>query len=314
MLAAAAALPIIVTGRARAQQRPVTIVVGSTPGGSTDTMARLMAKLLTVETGRSFVVDNKPGGAGNIASAHVARSAPDGNTLLLASPSFTVNPSLHKNLKFDPVADFTPVSMFARAPNLLVARKDAPYATTAELIAYAKAHPNRINAAVAGQGSSVHLATEELKLRTGITMTAIPYKGTTPALADIIGGSVDLMFVGIVSALPQVQSGALRALGVGSKSRVAKLPAVPSLSDTVDGFESSAWFGLAAPAGLDGKVLAGLDEAVRKCVAQAEFNEKLEFEGAVRVSMSQGEFAQFVREDVARWRDVIQRSGIKVDG
>lgn len=314
MLAAAAALPAIVSGRARAQQRPVTIVVGSTPGGSTDTMARLMAKLLTVETGRSVVVDNKPGGAGNIASAHVARSAPDGTTLLLASPSFTVNPSLHRNLKFDAVADFTPISMFARAPNLLVARKDAPYATTAELIAYAKAHPNRINAAVAGQGSSVHLATEELKLRTGITMTDVPYKGTTPALADIIGGSVDLMFVGIVSALPQVQSGALRALGVGTKARVGKLPNVPPLSDTIDGFESSAWFGLAAPAGLDGKVLAGLDEAVRKCVAQPEFTEKLDFEGAVRVSMTQREFAQFVRDDVARWRDIIQRSGIRVDG
>lgn len=137
LLAAAAALPLVPTraGPARAQQRPITIVVGSTPGGPTDTMARVMARLLTLETGRSVVVESKPGGAGNIASAQVARSAPDGSVLLLASPSFTVNSSLHRNLKFDPVADFTPITMFARAPDLLVARKDAPYGSTAERVA-----------------------------------------------------------------------------------------------------------------------------------------------------------------------------------
>ena len=176
ILDALMAAPLLTLGGlAQAQGRPMTIVVGSTAGGSTDTLARVLGKVLSEQLGRSVVIDNKPGANGTIADGLVARAAPDGNTLLMAAMAFTVNPLIYKKLPYDPLDSFTPLTMVARLPNLLVARKDAPFNTAAELIAYAKAHPGKLNFAVAGLGSSIHLATEDFKLRTGTTMLAVPY-------------------------------------------------------------------------------------------------------------------------------------------
>ncbi len=184
-------------GAARAQGKPLTIVVGSTAGGSTDTLARVLGKALGSQLGRSVIIDNKPGGNGTISDGFVARAAPDGNTLLMAAMAFTVNPLVFKSLPYDPVESFTPITMVARLPNLLVARKDAPFHTAADLIAYAKAHPGKLNFAVAGLGSSIHLATEDFKLRTGTKMLSVPYKGTSAALTDLMAGAVDLLFVDV---------------------------------------------------------------------------------------------------------------------
>jgi len=299
---------------AQAQSRPVTIVVGSTPGGSTDTLGRVIAKLLTVETGRPFVVDNKPGASGNISAGHVARSAPDGQTLLFTGPGLTINASLHRNLPFDTLTDFTPITMVARVPNVLVARKDAPYNTPAEFIAYARSRPGQVNLAVAGQGSSVHLASEEFKLRTGIRTNDVPYKGTTGALTDMSGGSVDLMFAGSVSALSHLRGGKVKAIGIGSRTALPQLPGVPPLAEVLPGFESSAWFGLFGPARMDPRAVDSLYQSIRVCLTQPEFHDRLNTEAAVGASMTPPEFNRFVREDVARWREVVDKAGIRLEG
>jgi tripartite-type tricarboxylate transporter receptor subunit TctC len=316
VLAGAAALPIALAAAtaARAQPRTTALIVGSTAGGSTDTLARVLAKLMTAETGRSFVVDNKPGGGGNIAGGHVARSTPDGGTLLVTSTAHAVNATLYRKLPFDPLADFTPITLVARVPNVLVARRDAPYDTPAEFVAFARANPLKVNFAVAGQGSSIHLATEEFKLRTGIRTTDVPYKGTSVAITDIGAGAVDLMFAGMVSALPHVQAGRLKAIGVGTPARLAKLPNVPTLGESVPGFESTAWFGLFGPAQLDAKTVDTLWRAARDAMAKPEFTEFLEAEGGSRESLTPQAFDRFVRDEVVRWRDVITRAGLKLEG
>ena len=294
-----------------AQGRALTLVVGSTAGGSTDTLARVLGKVMSGQLGRSVLIENKPGGNGAISDGFVARAAPDGNTLLMAAMAFTVNPLIVKNLPYDPVESFTPITMVARLPNLLVARKDAPFSTAAELIAYAKANPNKLNFAVAGLGSSIHLATEDFKLRTGTTMLNVPYKGTSAAITDLMGGAVDLLFVGSASAMPHVQAGTIKAIGVASKEPIAQLRNVPVLGDTVPGFESSAWFGLFGPAKMDARLTQTLYEAVRSSLNHPEMVAKLDAEAAIRVNYTPAEFGQFVRDESVRLRDLITRADIK---
>ena len=298
---------------ALAQTRPVTIVVGSTAGGSTDTLARVLGKVLSGEMGRSVVIDNKPGGNGTISDGFVARSAPDGNTVLMAAMAFTVNPLVFKNLSYDPIADFTPITMVARLPNLLVARRDAPFDTAAELIAYAKAHPNKLNFAVAGLGSSIHLATEDFKYRTGIQTLNVPYKGTSAALTDLMGGSVDVLFVGSASALPHVKGQKIKVIGVTSTEPIAQLPQVPPLSLTVPGFESTAWFGLLGPAKMDAATTAAMYKAVKASLNHPDFLAQLDREAAIRVNLTQPEFAQFLRDEIVRLRELAERAKINFD-
>lgn len=309
--ALAAAPCLVLPGISYAQGKPLTIVVGSTAGGSTDTLSRVLGKVLAGQTGRSVVIDNKPGGNGTISDGFVARAVPDGNTLLMAAMAFTVNPLVFKNLPYGPEESFTPITMVARLPNLLVARKDAPFNTAAELIAYAKAHPNKLNFAVAGLGTSIHLATEDFKLRTGTNMLNVPYKGTSAAMTDLMGGAVDLLFVGSASAMPHVQAGSIKAIGVASKEPIPQLPSVPVLAATVPGFESSAWFGLFGPAKMDPRVTQALYEAIKTSLNHPDMVAKLDAEAAIRVNYTPEAFGQFVRDEIVRLRDLVSRADIK---
>ncbi|GJG95098.1 tripartite tricarboxylate transporter substrate binding protein [Cupriavidus pauculus] len=296
-----------------AQDKPITIVVGSPAGGTTDALARLIARSVGETLHRTVVVDNRPGAGGNIAAQYVARATPDGSTLLMSFTGHTINATLYKNLPFDPVKDFTPISMVARVPSVLVARKGVPFDTTAGLVDYAKKNPGKLTFAIGAQGSSLHLASEQFKLQTGTDIVNIPYKGTNPALTDLLGGTVDLMFASTVNVLPHLKAGTLKFLGVSSKDALAQFPGVPPIGQTVKGFESSAWFGLFGPAKLPPAVTDQLYRAVKIAVEDPAYKKRMETEAATAISMTPQAFATFVRGDIQHWAKVIQASGTKVE-
>ena len=314
---AGAALAMLATlapvAPALAQDKPITIVVGSPAGGTTDALARLIARSMAETLHRSVVVDNRPGAGGNIAAQYVARATPDGSTLLMSFTGHTINATLYKNLPFDPVKDFTPITMVARVPSVLVARKGVPFDTTAGLVDYAKKNPGKLTFAIGAQGSSLHLASEQFKLQTGTDIVNIPYKGTNPALTDLLGGTVDLMFASTVNVLPHVKAGTLKFLGVSSKDALAQFPGVPPIGQTVKGFESSAWFGLFGPARLPQAVTDQLYRAVKIAVDDPAYRKRMETEAASAISMTPQAFGAFVRSDIAHWARVIQASGTKVE-
>lgn len=296
-----------------AQDKPMTIIVGSPAGGTTDALARLIARSMSQTLRRTVVVDNRPGAGGNIAAQYVARSVPDGSTLLMSFTAHTINASLYKNLPFDAVRDFTPITMVARVPSVLVARKNAPFDTTAGLIEYAKRNPGKLSFAIGAQGSSLHLASEQFKLQTGTDILNIPYKGTGPAMTDLLGGTVDLMFASTVNVLPHAHGGSLKILGVSSKDPLPQFAGVPTIATTVKGFESSAWFGLFGPAKLPQAVTDQLYRAVKIAVEDPAYQRRMETEAAIAVSMTPQAFGQFVRNDIQHWAKVIQSSGTKVE-
>lgn len=297
-------------GFLHAENRPVTLVVGSTAGGSTDTLARTLGKLMGEDLGRSFVIDNKPGGNGAISDGYVARAKPDGTTLLVAAMALTLSPLILKNPGYDPVESFTPIAMMARLPNILVARKDAPFSTTQEFIAYAKEHPGKINFGVVGLGTSIHLAGEDFKHQAGIEVADIPYKSTSAALVDLMGGSIDAFFVGTASALQHVRANKIKGLAVTSKERISHLPDIPTISETMPGFESIAWFGLFGPAHMDPDTVARLHAAADKALHDPEMIQRIELEGGTAGQMSQAEFAAFVHNEVTRLKDLATRANI----
>ncbi|WP_349606838.1 tripartite tricarboxylate transporter substrate binding protein [Cupriavidus sp. DF5525] len=310
---ALAALSVMAPVAQAAADKPITIVVGSPAGGTTDALARLIARSMGETLQRTVVVDNKPGAGGNIAAQFVARSTPDGSTLLMSFTGHTINASLYKNLPFDAVKDFTPISMVARVPSVLVARKNVPFDTTAGLIDYAKRNPGKLSFAIGAQGSSLHLASEQFKLQTGTDILNIPYKGTNPALTDLLGGTVDLMFASTVNVLPHARTGALKILGVSSKEPLPQFQGVPAVGSTVKGFESSAWFGLFGPARLPQAVTDQIYRAVKIAVEDPAYKQRMETEAATAVSMTPQAFAQFVRKDIQHWAKVIQASGTRVE-
>ncbi|WP_454754283.1 Bug family tripartite tricarboxylate transporter substrate binding protein [Cupriavidus necator] len=310
---ALAALSVMAPVAQAAADKPITIVVGSPAGGTTDALARLIARSMGETLQRTVVVDNKPGAGGNIAAQFVARSTPDGSTLLMSFTGHTINASLYKNLPFDAVKDFTPISMVARVPSVLVARKNVPFDTTAGLIDYAKRNPGKLSFAIGAQGSSLHLASEQFKLQTGTDILNIPYKGTNPALTDLLGGTVDLMFASTVNVLPHGRTGALKILGVSSKEPLPQFQGVPAVGSTVKGFESSAWFGLFGPARLPQAVTDQIYRAVKIAVEDPAYKQRMETEAAIAVSMTPQAFAQFVRKDIQHWAKVIQASGTRVE-
>src|SRR3954463_16106958 len=242
---------LVVSQLAAAQSypaKPIRLVVGLAPGGATDIMARTLTPSLAEELGQPVVVDNRPGAAGSIGAGIVAKSPPDGYTLFLASSSFTSNAVLQKAATYDPIADFEPITNIASGPFLLVVRNSLPVKSVKELIAYAKANPGKLNYASSGMGSTAHLTSELFKRAAGIEMTHIVYRGAGPALADVLGGQVDLMFASIVSSLHHAQGGKLRPLGVTSAKRLSFAPDIPTVGESVPGFEITGYFGLLAPA------------------------------------------------------------------
>lgn len=294
--------------------RPITIVVGASPGGSTDTLARVIAQSMGATLKRTVLVENKPGAGGNIAAQYVAKSAPDGSTLLMSFTSHTINATLFKKLPFDPVADFTPITMVAQVPSVLVARKNAPFDDVRGLIDYARKHPQKLSFAIGGQGSSLHLASEQFKFATQTDIVNIPYKGTGPALTDLLGAdTVDLMFASTINVLPHYKHGTLKFLGVSSLKPLPQFPGLPPIADVVPGYRSEAWFGLFGPAKLPAEVTQQLYGAVRKALESPEYRQRMESEAATVPTMTPAQFSEFVKKDVQFWGDIVKKSGATVE-
>lgn len=290
---------------------PVRIVVGAPPGGSTDTLAREIAPEMGRQLGRSVIVENRSGAGGNLAADAVAKAAPDGNTLLLSFTSHTINAWLYPRLPFDPVADFTPLTLVATSPSVLVAHPSLPVKDVRELIEYARARPGRLEFAIGGIGSSLHLAGEALKMRARLYIVNIPYRGTAPAIADVVAGTVPLMFAAVGNARSLVQAGKLKALGVTSAKRLPQFPDAPAIAEVLPGFESNAWFGLFGPARMPPELTRRLSDAARAAIATDAFRKRLEADAAEPVGSSPEEFARFVKADIARWESVVKYSGAK---
>ena len=305
----------LASGSAMAQNitthAPIRILVGAPAGGSTDTMARVVAHAMGQQLGRTVVVENRPGAGGNLAAEAVARAAPDGQTLLMSFTSHAINASLYPRLSFDPVKDFTPLTLVSTSPSVLVAHPSLPANNIAELIALAKSKPGQLNFAIGALGSSLHLAGEAFKLKAGVFIVNIPYRGTAPAVQDVMAGQVELMFAAVGNVQQHIRTGKLKALGVTSPHRLPALPDVPAIADTLPGFESSAWFGLFGPAKLPADISRTWSDAARAAVQNPEVRRRIEAEGATVVGNSPQDFSRFVVTDIARWREVVKFSGAK---
>ena len=290
--------------------KPVRLVVGLAPGGATDIMARTLTPALGEELGQPVVVDNRPGAAGSIGAGIVAKSPPDGYTLFLASSSFTSNVVLAKQPAYDPIADFEPITNVAAGPFLLVVRNSLPVKSVQELIAYAKANPGKLNYASSGVGSTAHLTSELLKRAAGIEMTHIVYRGAGPALADVLGGQVDLMFASIVSSLHHAKDGKLRALAISSAKRSSVLPEYPTIAETVPGFEVVGYFGLLAPAHTPAPIVDTVLSAVRRAIKRPEFVQRVAADGAEPDGCSPAELRALLQRDMKTLGDLVQAANI----
>jgi tripartite-type tricarboxylate transporter receptor subunit TctC len=316
MLVAAVAAPFtFAQGAANYPAKPVRLVVPFPAGGTTDILARAVAQKLSEAWGRQMIVDNRPGAGGNIGSDLVAQSAPDGYTLLMGTVStHAINPSLYKNMPYDHVKDFAPVILVAGVPNVLVVNPSLPVHSVPELIAYAKANPGKLNFASSGNGTSIHLSGELFKAMTGVEMTHVPYKGSAPALTDLIGGQVQLMFDNLPSSLPFIKAGKLRALAVTSGARAAALPDLPTLAESgLPGFEASSWFGVLAPAGTPRDIVAKLNGAIAGWLASPEAKEKLLAQGAIAAGGTPEDFARHIGAETSKWAKVVKASGAHID-
>jgi tripartite-type tricarboxylate transporter receptor subunit TctC len=289
--------------------RPIKLIVGAPAGGTTDLLARSIGNEMAKSLGQSVVVDNRGGAGGNIAADAVAKSPADGYTLLMCFTSHSINASLYKKLPFDPDKDFTTISIIARAPSLLVAHPSVPVSNLRELIALAKAQPGKLNFAIGGTGSSLHLAGELLKYMAGLDITNVSYKGTAPATNDVLAGHVELMFASALGGSQHVRAGKMKLLGVTSARRLSTFPDAPAIGEVVQGYESSAWFGLLGPANLPPAVLAKLSAAAIAATKNPEFQARLATEDAEPVGTTPEEFRTFLQADIAKWAKVIQATG-----
>jgi tripartite-type tricarboxylate transporter receptor subunit TctC len=293
--------------------RSVTLVVPFPPGGTTDILARLLANELGQQWKQTVVVENKPGASGTIFSEQLARAEPDGYTLMLTATHHVINPSLYKNLRYDTRKDFTPIAEVAAVPNVLVVNPSFPAQDVQQLIAYAKAHPGQVNFGSAGTGGANHLSGELFKSMTGIDMVHIPYKGAAPALNDLLGGQIPVMFDSVPGVLQHIQAGKLRALGVTSLKRSAALPDVPTLDEAgVKGFEAMAWFGLYAPGNMPPALSKQISTAVLAALQSPQIKQQFAKQGAEPGTMSQPEFAGFVNAEIDKWAKVIADAHISI--
>lgn len=294
--------------------RPVRIVVPSSPGGGTDILARLMAKKLAESMGQPFIVENRPGAGQALGINVVARAAPDGHTLLMAASAIVLNQVLSKKTPYDTLRDFAPVSLVATVSNVLVVHPSLPVKTEAELIDYAKAHPGVLNYSSAGTGTSPHLSMELFRSMAGITITHVPYKGTGPATVDVVAGQVQLSMPNLLTAMPHIKGGTLRALGVTGPRRASGLPNVPTIAEAgLPGYESVQWYGLMAPAGTPAPIVARLHLEIAKSLASAEMQAAMATEGADAVGNKPQEFAAFIKSEIDKWGKVVKTARIEQD-
>ena len=293
----------------------IRLVVPFPAGGTTDILARDVAKKLTDTLGQSVVVDNRPGAGGNIGADLVAKAPPDGYTLLMGTVgTHAINPSLYAKMPYDHIKDFVPVVLVAGVPNVLVVNPSVPVNSVADLIKLAKSKPGAINFASSGSGTSIHLSGELFKTMTGVDMTHVPYKGSSPALTDLMGGQVQIMFDNLPSSLALIKSGKLRAVAVTSLKRAPALPDVPTVSESgVPGFEASSWFGILAPAGTPAPIVAKLNAEVNKWLQSPEGKEQLLAQGAEVAGGPPEKFVAHIRAETDKWAKVVKASGAKVD-
>jgi len=293
--------------------KPIRLVVPFAAGGTTSILARLLADRMGQSMGQPVVVDNRPGAGGNVGMEVVAKSEPDGYTLLMGPIGLAINPALYAKMPFDPIKDLTPIGRYAGVPNLLVVHPSVPAANVKELVAYAKAHPGKLNYASNGNGTSSHLAAEMLKSAAGVELTHVPYKGGGPAMQDLIGGQVQMLFDQMPAVLPQVESGRVRALGVSSMQRSAAAKEIPAISETLPGFDMTVWFGFLAPAGTPKDVVNRLNGEMRKAIDAPDFQAQLAKMGVTPMPSSPEEFRSFIASETQRWAQVVKTSGAKID-
>lgn len=300
--------------------KPVRIIVPFPPGGTTDILARAVAPELSKAFGQSFIVENRAGAGGNLGAEAVAKSANDGHTLLMGTVgTHGINRALYDKLPYDPIKDFAPITLVAAVPNVMVVNtekaKAAGIQTVQDFIRYAKARPGRLNMASSGNGTSIHLAGELFKSMTGTFMVHFPYRGSSPALLDLIAGNMDVMFDNLPSSMAHIRSGKLKALAVTSSQRSAALPDVPTVEEAAQlkGFEASSWFGLLAPAGTPADIVGRIQKEVARALTDPSVREKLQAQGAIPSGNTPQEFARLIDAEHAKWAQVVKISGAKVD-
>lgn len=317
LIAVLAFVALALPGVAAAQafpNKPIRIVVTYPPGGGADLMARLVAPKMSEALGQPVVVENKPGASGQIGASEVARSAPDGYTLMLDASSYSVNPSLYSKLPYEPTKAFTPIAVLALFPNVLVVTPSYPVHDVKELIAAAKAKPGTIAFASSGNGSAQHLSGELFLQKTGVQMTHVPYKGGGPALNDVMGGQVPTFFANMASSLPQIKGGKLRPLAITGAKRSPALPDVPTMAEAgVPGYEVYEWNAIFAPAGTPPAVIAKLADAIDKAVQSPEFRERVASLGGELTGYGPAEADRFVREQMLLWGKVVKEGKIRVE-
>ena len=311
----ASALGIPSARAAWTPSRPVTIVVGYSPGGGTDIIARQLAASSQPFFPVPIVVLNKPGAAGTLAAQELVRTAPDGYTLMMGTVgTHGINEALYSKLPFSPLGDFQPISRVAMVPNLLVTHPSRPYKTVKELIEFAKANPGKVNFASSGSGTSIHLSGELFKAMTKVDMTHVPYKGSAPAVADLLGGQTDIMFDNMPSVMQHVKGGKLRAIAVTTDKRYPGLPEVPTIAESgVPGYNATSWFGLFTNRKVPPDVLAKLSAATTKVLAKPEVVQQMAEQGAIAHPEKPAEFEAFVKAETAKWGPVVKQSGARVD-
>jgi tripartite-type tricarboxylate transporter receptor subunit TctC len=293
--------------------RPIRLIVPFPPGGSTDILARALGEKLAQGLAQAVVIDNRPGAGGSIGAEAVARAAPDGYTLMMGHlGTLAVNPAIYKNLPYDPVRSFAPVSLMAIVPSVLVVNPSLPVASAAELVAYAKAHPGKLAYGSAGNGSTSHLTTEYFKLITGTDILHVPYKGVGPMLTDLVSGQLSMGLNGAPAVMAHVNAGRLRALAVTSLKRLEALPQIPTLDEAgVRGFDASGWYGVVAPAGTPQAIVAKLNAEIGRAMQTPELRSRLDSEGALPAPGAPEEFAALIRAEIARWDAVLKRAGVQ---
>jgi len=293
--------------------RPVRFVVGYPPGGATDILARLIGQRLSEKLGQQFVVENKPGAGNNIGTEAAVNAEPDGYTVLLVNPANYINASLYTNLKFNFVRDIAAVASFNRVPNVMTVNKDVPAKNVAEFIEYVKANPGKVNMASSGNGTSVHLSGEMFMAMTGAKMQHVPYRGAAPAITDMLGGQVQVIFDNMPSIIQHIRGGALRALGVTTAERSSQLPDVQAIAETVPGYEASALFGIGAPKNTPKEIVAKLNSEINAILAEGEMKKRLVELGGEPLIQSPEAFGEQIKADTEKWKKVVEFAGLKVE-
>ena len=313
LAAGAAALPAV-SRFARAQAyptRPVRIIVGQAAGSGSDTAARLIGQWLSERLGQQFIIDNRPGAAGNIATEAVVRALPDGHTLLLVNAGNAINATLYDKLNFNFIRDIAPVAGIFRVPQVMEVNPSVPVKTVSEFIAYAKANPGKVNMASAGIGSVHHVAGELFKFMTGVDMVHVPYRGTTPALTDLLAGQAQVMFDVTPSSTPHIRAGKLRALAVTTSTRADVLPEIPIMGDFVPGYEASAWLGFGAPKDTPGAIIGMLNREVNAGLADPAIKTRIADLGGTVLAISPAEFGKLIADETEKWAKVVKFANIK---